>query len=292
MGAQGAAGLQNIKAPDPAAETADEPMADGLSLDGALQYYQSRNSQEQVQIQIGGLVVLWMLGFLSFGFAGLIGILRGFTFYLEMQALAEGGEQDKMAEALQSAQATAGMHVKDGEQAAAHDDAPADGEVLLRKTKKKVQRSAAPGARSAALAKPDIADIGIDLCPVTNGLKIAGLKPGTSAADSDFMVGDIVTIIDDQFTAGIEAKEIVACVCGPCKSSVEITAKRFKQGGFSEKIVDTVERDAPPRSQEEWLIMWKSVANSSSGFSLAALFFAIGECRQECSCRCNGQETC
>ena len=49
-------------------------------------------------------------------------------------------------------------------------------------------------------------------------------------ADSELQVGDIVTIIGEQFTAGCTPPEVVAALVGPEKSEVEVTAKRTADG--------------------------------------------------------------
>ena len=273
-----------------------DPLADGLSIESALKYYLSRSEVEQVQIQIGLLVLTWVFGVLSFGFAGLLVLARGFTYYLHVQAMADAGEKNAMVEALQQLDGKVGDAAPGAQAAPAPADADDDAPVMLKRNDRKVQRSARPGAQPAPApadaddddapvvlkrnerkvqrsarpvpvqkpAAPKTADLGINFCPCPSGLKITGLKPGTDAADSELQVGDIVTIIGEQFTAGCTPPEVVAALVGPEKSEVEVTAKRTADGK-TKRICATIERDAAPRSPEEWIAQWKSGGASVGG---------------------------
>jgi len=76
---------------------------------------------------------------------------------------------------------------------------------------------------------------------------ISGLKPGTSAAESDFKVGDCVIQIGDDLVAGFNAYEIFARLRGTRGSEVELVASRATKDGKS-RISDYIERDVslPP----------------------------------------------
>ena len=236
-------------------EADDTGLAEGVSLDSALKYYQSLSELEQVHMQIGGLALLWILGLFSFGFVGLLIMVRMFTYNLHVQAVADLSAQDAMADALKKAPALGASGCNANlETVADASPQPLTGEsdgVLLKKKVMRVQRSARPPPVQ------EMADLGIDFSPVFNGLKVTALKVSTDAVDSDLKVGDIVTIIGEQFTASCEPADVVAAMVGPRMSHVEITAKR-EVGGAYKKVSAYIKRDIAPRTQEEWLEMWKS----------------------------------
>lgn len=219
---------------------------EGISLDKALAYYQSCDDLEKLNIQICALIVLGVLRMLSFGFTGLLIMSRLLKYHLEVQV------------------ATAMTAEKEASTAAAPSEAQEanEGGQVIQKTTRKLQRSAPAGARMQRLvptgttpSKPSLSDIGIKVQPVSNGLKIKELKPGTSAADSELIVGDIVIMIDEQFTAGISLSDALSALCGPPMSSIEVTAKRDKKGGFSSKIYASILRDTSHSNVErsgEW----------------------------------------
>jgi hypothetical protein len=234
-----------------------DALADGLSLDNALKYYQSRSEVEQVQIQISSLILTWALGFFSFGFAGLLILVRAFTFYLHMQAMAETSDRKAMLDALTQPQPS-GPGAQATEAVGEDNDGP-----LLKRNAPRVQRSARP------MPAQKTADLGISFCPCPDGLKITALKPGTDAADSDLKVGDIVTIIGEQFTAGCTPADVVAALVGPEKSEVEVTAKRTGDGKTN-RVSAKIVRDAAPRSADEWVAQWKSGGSNAGGPSVIA----------------------
>jgi hypothetical protein len=256
-------------APEGGGQDADT-LVDGVSLDKALKYYQSRSEVEQVQIQISSLIVTWALGFFSFGFAGLLILVRAFTFYLHVQAMAETSERKAMVDALGQLQPSGpgARAPKPSEGSGPGAQAPeavgedSDGPVLKRNAPR-VQRSARP------MPAQKTADLGINFCPCPDGLKITALKPGTDAADSDLKVGDIVTIIGEQFTAGCTPADVVAALVGPEKSEVEVTAKRTGDGKTN-RVSAKIVRDAAPRSADEWIAQWKSGGSNAGGPSFIA----------------------
>ena len=228
----------------------DNPWSNGLSIDVAIRYYQARGEIEQIQIQIGVLASTPIWCRLSFGFAGLLIIIRCFTFYLHVKAMADRNETKETTAHFATADEQPGHRVVKKTRATAQRSArPGFMQPVLKSTAMPVvQRSARPAAMRSApsppAATPAQSDVGVIFVPVHNGLEITGLLPGTSAADSDLRVGDIVIIVGEQFTAGVSAQDLVGVLCGPPSSHVEITAKRQDAAGTSAKLYESLLRDS------------------------------------------------
>jgi len=244
----------------------DNPWSDGLSVDAAIEYYQARSEIEQIQIQIGVLASTPIWCRLSFGFAGLLIIIRCFTFYLHVQAMADRNETKETTAHFATEDEQPGLRVVKKTRATAQRSArPVIMQPVLKSMAMPVvQRSARPAAMRSAPSPPTAAtpaqsDVGVIFVPVHNGLEITGLLPGTSAADSDLRVGDIVIIVGEQFTAGVSAQDLVGVLCGTPSSHVEITAKRQDAVGTSAKLYESLLRDSPVRTAEDWAKIWKTI---------------------------------
>ena len=71
---------------------------------------------------------------------------------------------------------------------------------------------------------------------------------GTSAAKSDLMVGDIITIVNDEFVAGLEQEKMLKTLWGVKGASLELTASRRVSNVvtrvFDVVMLDDVKHDA------------------------------------------------
>ena len=248
---------------------ASEDSAQDLSLENAMKYYMSCDEVQKLQIQCGGLALIWVLGCLSFPFTALLIMVRVFFSYLQVKANVAVTEKSFQESTTHEAELTS-------------EDPNAS---QMQKTQVRAQRSARPGVQHSAPSgtaspKPaagggQLSDVGMIFCPVPNGLKITALKPGTSAADSDLIKGDTVFMIDEQFTAGISMSDAIAAMCGPRHSSVELTARRD-----TKKISTTILRDIA-HSPAEWEARWKA-ASEASKFSVARILEPLSAAARGC----------
>ena len=146
-----------------------------------------------------------------------------------------------------------------------------------------VQRSARPAAMRSApspltAATPAQSNVGVIFVPVHNGLEITGLLPGTSAADSDLRVGDIVIIVGEegdivimvgeQFTAGVSAQDLVGVLCiescrDYCKASGRCwyfgQALRVTPARFPARRESYIDYCHAVRTAEDWAKIWKTI---------------------------------
>ena len=255
------------------ADSAD-PTEPDLSLDTAMSYYLASDEVKKLQIQIGGLTSMWVVGCLSLPLSVLLVMVRVFFYYLEVQTNVDVTEKS----VLQGASSEA-------EPAAEDPDAPVMQKTQIgvqRSARPRAQRSAPPGTAGATPAGRDgeLSDVGIIFSPVPKGLKITGLKPGTNAADSELAKGDTVFMIDEQFTAGISMSDAIAALCGPSQSPVDLTARRESNKGPPSKVYATILRDSP-HNPTEWLARWNA-ASEASKFNLAKIFEPLSAAARAC----------
>ena len=125
----------------------------------------------------------------------------------------------------------------------------------------------ARAARAAVLENAecnDMAETGIAVKVERRGAIITVLRPGTSAAASEFKQGDIISQIGDDLVSGFGAYEILARLRGRKGSTVEIVASRVCENAKT-RISDLVERDVsfPPLQGEPGVSLKAGLSGAS-----------------------------
>ena len=69
------------------------------------------------------------------------------------------------------------------------------------------------------------------------GILVTAIAPGTSAADSVLEVNDVITIIDEDFLAGMSRVDMLRKLWGPKDASIEVTALRKENGALTRLCV-------------------------------------------------------
>jgi hypothetical protein len=82
----------------------------------------------------------------------------------------------------------------------------------------------------AAQGKHREARVGIECEPQADGLKVTGIAAGSSAAQSQLMVHDLLTIVNREFLAGMQPEAMLQRLTGPEGSLMELTALREVDG--------------------------------------------------------------
>ena len=139
------------------------------------------------------------------------------------------------------------------------------------------REKAAQATRAAVLEQFEHADggsmaeTGIAVKVERRGAVITALKPGTSAAASEFKRGDIISQIGDDIVTGFSAFEILSRMRGEKGSLVEIVASRVLDNR-KVRISDLIERDVslPPMQAE----IGVSLKTTSSGACVSKVFEA------------------
>ena len=81
-------------------------------------------------------------------------------------------------------------------------------------------------AAHAAQGKHREARVGIECEPLADGLKVTGIAAGSSAAQSQLMVHDLLTIVNREFLAGMQPEAMLQRLTGPEGSLMELTVLR------------------------------------------------------------------
>ncbi len=82
----------------------------------------------------------------------------------------------------------------------------------------------------AAQGKHREARVGLECEPQADGLKVTGIAAGSSAAQSQLMVHDLLTIVNREFLAGMQPEAMLQRLTGPEGSLMELTALRDVDG--------------------------------------------------------------
>ena len=108
---------------------------------------------------------------------------------------------------------------------------------------------------------PAKARVGIQCEPSPDGLRVTGITAGSSAAQSQIMVDDLLTIVNSEFLAGMEHEEMLQTLTGSAGSVLELTALREVDGVIT-TVYEQVVADASLAQEIQLLDLSSSFAPS------------------------------
>ena len=108
---------------------------------------------------------------------------------------------------------------------------------------------------------PAKARVGIQCEPSPDGLRVTGITAGSSAAQSQIMVNDLLTIVNSEFLAGMEHEEMLQTLTGSAGSVLELTALR-EVDGIITTVYEQVVADASLAQEIQLLDLSSSFAPS------------------------------
>ena len=108
---------------------------------------------------------------------------------------------------------------------------------------------------------PAKARVGIQCEPSPDGLRVTGITAGSSAAQSQIMVNDLLTIVNSEFLAGMEHEEMLQTLTGSAGSVLELTALREVDGVIT-TVYEQVVADASLAQEIQLLDLSSSFAPS------------------------------